>query len=92
MVPHGGLASRVKEIAHDAGSKTRVHAFTLKDEFIHHYGDHAQLLAAHGLDVETIHARIVALVRGFLGPRLVGDVRGASLLSADEGVTLLADP
>jgi predicted dienelactone hydrolase len=44
------------------------------------------------VDVDTIHARIVALVRGFLGPRLVGDVRGASLLAAGEGVSLTADP
>lgn len=53
-VPHGGLGSRVKEIAWDTGSSCQLNCFSLKDEFIHFYGDHAGLLNEHGLSVEKI--------------------------------------
>jgi transketolase len=48
-VPHGGLASRVKEIAWDAHAPCRIDIFTLKDQFIHCYGSQDDLLAAHGI-------------------------------------------
>lgn len=57
-VPHGGLGSRVKEIAHDERASARVHAFSLKDEFIHFYGSHDQLLDVHGLGVDEMLARL----------------------------------
>ena len=57
-VPHGGLAGQVKEIACDERMDCPIHAFTLRDEFIHCYGSHADLLAAHGLDLHTILTRL----------------------------------
>lgn len=53
-VPHGGLGSRVKEIAWDSRASCRLDTFSLKDEFIHCYGTHDELLRAHGLSVEGI--------------------------------------
>ena len=53
-VPEGGLSSRVKQIAWDTQAKSRLHTFTLKDEFIHNYGSSDDLLAAHGISVPLI--------------------------------------
>lgn len=53
-VPHGGLGSRVKEIAWESGAKCSLETFSLKDEFIHCYGSHDELLHAHGLHAERI--------------------------------------
>ncbi len=53
-VPHGGLGSRVKEIAWDTRANCRLDTFSLKDEFIHCYGTHEELLRAHGLSVEDV--------------------------------------
>ena len=53
-VPHGGLGSRVKEIAWDIGAKCQLRCFSLRDEFIHFYGNHAELLNVHGLSAEKI--------------------------------------
>lgn len=57
-VPHGGLGSRVKEIAWNVGARCRLDCFSLKDAFIHVYGSHDELLAAHGLSVPAIHAQL----------------------------------
>lgn len=62
--PHGGLASRVKEIAWDIKAACRIDTFTLQDKFIHNYGSHDELLAAHGLNLETIMAQVEATCRG----------------------------
>ena len=53
-VPHGGLASRVKEIAWDCRASCDLKVFSLRDAFIHIYGSHADVLAAHGLSIEAI--------------------------------------
>jgi transketolase len=53
-VPHGGLGSRVKEIAWDVRATCQLNTFSLKDEFIHCYGTHEELLRAHGLSVEDV--------------------------------------
>lgn len=53
-VPHGGLGSRIKEIAWDSRANCRLETFSLKDEFIHCYGTHDELLRAHGLSVESV--------------------------------------
>lgn len=53
-VPHGGLSSRLKEIAFDASLNTPLQCHTLKDEFIHFYGNHAELLHEHGLSLSKI--------------------------------------
>jgi len=55
MTPHGGLGSRVKEIAWDNQAKCKLMTYSLKDEFIHLYGSHEELLEAHGLSVEQIY-------------------------------------
>jgi transketolase len=57
-VPHGGLGSRVKEIAWDAGAQCQLDCFSLRDEFIHFYGTHAELLDVHGLSVVRITERL----------------------------------
>jgi transketolase len=53
-VPHGGLGSRVKEIAWETGARCRLTCFSLRDQFIHCYGSHADLLGAHGLTAERM--------------------------------------
>lgn len=53
-VPQGGLTSRVKEIAWDTRAPCQLDAFTLQERFIHCYGDHADILAAHGLSRDAI--------------------------------------
>lgn len=57
-VPHGGLGSRVKEIAWDIGARCRLDCFSLKDEFIHFYGSHTELLEVHGLSANEIFSRL----------------------------------
>lgn len=58
MVPHGGLGSRVKEIAWDRRATCQLDAFSLQDEFLHMYGSHEDLLTAHGLTREAILKKI----------------------------------
>jgi transketolase len=58
MAPHGGLGSRVKEIAWDCGATCQLSSFALQDAFIHNYGSHSDLQAAHGLDLHSISARL----------------------------------
>ena len=60
MLPNGGLASRVKEIALDERATCRIDVFTLKDAFVHCYGSHDEALAAHGLSPDAILARLAA--------------------------------
>lgn len=60
-VPHGGLSSRVKEIAWDIAAPAKMRSFTLKDEFIHCYGTHWELLAAHGLHPDRIVRELIAM-------------------------------
>jgi transketolase len=60
MVPRGGLADRVKAIAWEAGARCRIETLSLKHEFVHVYGKHEELLAAHGLSVQEIVRRIEA--------------------------------
>ena len=57
-VPHGGLSSRVKEIALDNHFKGEIQCFTLKDKFIHFYGNHKELLEKHGISVQKILDKI----------------------------------
>jgi transketolase len=57
-VPRGGLAGLVKEIAWDQRAACSLNTFTLRDEFIHNYGSHNDLLAAHGLDLHTISTKL----------------------------------
>jgi transketolase len=60
-VPKGGLGSQVKESAWNISARCSVHCFSLKDEFIHFYGTHSELLEEHGLSANRI-------VEALLGP------------------------
>ncbi|MGE5537997.1 MAG: transketolase family protein [Gemmatimonas sp.] len=53
-VPQGGLGPQTKQIAWDVRADCRLDVFTLQDSFIHNYGSHDDLLAAHGLSVPQI--------------------------------------
>lgn len=57
-VPQGGLAPQTKQIAWDVKAGCELHTFTLQDAFIHNYGSHDDLLAAHGISTDRIHAAI----------------------------------
>jgi transketolase len=57
-MPHGGLGSRVKEIAWDTKATCRIHHFSLEDAFHHVYGSHSDLLARHGLSRDAVLARL----------------------------------
>ena len=52
--PNGSLSMRVKELAWERRATCRLDTFTLKDEFIHCYGSHEDLLAEHGLSTNRI--------------------------------------
>lgn len=56
--PQGGLAAQTKQIAWDAKATCDLKTFSLQDEFIHNYGSHDDLLAAHGLDVGKISQQL----------------------------------
>lgn len=56
--PNGSVGRRVKELAWDAGITCRIDAFSLRDEFIHVYGDHADVLEAHGLSLSALSAKL----------------------------------
>jgi transketolase len=54
----GSLGLDVKRIAWDRRATCRLETFSLKDEFIHIYGSHADLLKAHGLTAGQIAERV----------------------------------
>jgi transketolase len=58
MVPQGGLGDAVKVLAWESGAKCRIECLSLKHEFVHTYGSHEQLLAAHGISVQEIVRRL----------------------------------
>jgi transketolase len=58
--PQGGLAPQTKQVAWDTGAKCRLDTFTLKDEFIHNYGSHDDLLADHGISMKAIMEKVGA--------------------------------
>lgn len=58
-VPHGALASRVKEIAWEVRAPCRLETFTLKDEFIHCYGSYDDLLERHGISPVLVAAKVL---------------------------------
>lgn len=58
--PIGSLGGRVKALAWEANAKCRISAFGLKDQFIHCYGSHDDLLAAHGLSADFIMSHLAA--------------------------------
>lgn len=58
LAPYGGLGPRVKAIAWDSKARCRLDTFALEDAFHHVYGSHGELLAAHGLSLDTILAKL----------------------------------
>jgi transketolase len=56
----GGLAAQVKQLAWDCKAPCDLRTFSLKDEFIHAYGTHAELLRAHGLSAPLIYDSLAA--------------------------------
>lgn len=56
--PQGGLAPQTKQIAWDSRATCRLDTFTLKDEFIHNYGSHDDLLADHGISMDAILKKV----------------------------------
>lgn len=63
-VAHGGLSSKLKELAYECSSRTVIKVFHLKDEFIHFYGSYDGLLEKHGISVERIISCGKALLNG----------------------------
>jgi transketolase len=58
MSPQGSLGMKVKALAYERGASSRIHCFSLRDEFVHVYGSHEEVLAAHGLTADNIMAGI----------------------------------
>ena len=54
MVPRGGLADKVKGLCWESNAKCTLNTISLKDEFIHIYGSHEQLLQAHDVTVSRV--------------------------------------
>lgn len=52
--PQGGLAAQLKQLAWEIRAECRLDTFTLRDAFIHNYGSHDDMLAAHGLSAGRI--------------------------------------
>jgi transketolase len=63
MVPRGGLGEAVRGLAWETAARVRIECLSLKDEFIHVYGKHEELLAAHGISVQDVLARCEKLIR-----------------------------
>lgn len=59
-VPHGGLGSRVKELAWDEKADCVIDHFSLKDKFVHAYGSHDEALAAHDFTIDSFYGRLSA--------------------------------
>lgn len=55
-----GLGPKTKQIAWDMRATCELETFALKDEFIHLYGSHDDLLRAHGITVPQILAKLTA--------------------------------
>ena len=55
----GGLGSIVKEAAYNNTYKGKIFSFSLKDKFIHCYGDQNDLLNKHGVNVNKFYRKIL---------------------------------
>ena len=56
----GSLGGQIKQLAWDVQAKCKLLTFSLKDEFIHQFGSHRDMLEAHGLTPQVIYDAIVA--------------------------------
>lgn len=57
-VSRGGLSDLCERIAFRIGMKGRLYGFGIKDQFVHFNGKREDMLAQHGLTVESILARL----------------------------------
>ena len=57
--PPGSLAGQVKQIAWDFQKKSDIRTIGLQDEFIKCYGSRDELLAAHGITIDSILDQII---------------------------------
>jgi transketolase len=57
-VPSGSLGAAIKQVAWEVKANCEVHSFSLQDAFIHVYGSHDDVLAAHGLSPNRILAAL----------------------------------
>ena len=57
--PFGGVSSLVKGLAFSIKNDVKILSFTLKDEFIHCFGSHDDILDAHGLSAQNIYRAIL---------------------------------
>ena len=57
----GGLNNIVKTAAYEEGYSGKILNFSLKDKFIHCYGNHDDLLEKHGISVNKIYKKILSL-------------------------------
>lgn len=55
---HGGLGTKVKEIAWDSQASTKLHTFGMKDEFLHFFGSQTEMWKLHGLSINDITAGV----------------------------------
>jgi len=60
--PHA-LGLEIEALSQRVGYRGAVSAFSLKDEFIHCYGSHQDVLSAHGLEELSIATQIRAVIR-----------------------------
>lgn len=58
-VYHGGLGMMIEAIAQKYKITKEIMLFNLRDEFIHCYGEHKDILQAHGLSVENLAQKIL---------------------------------
>lgn len=64
MSSQGSLGTKLKALAYECQSTCRIRSFSLQDEFIHVYGDHEAVLAAHGLTAEAIMSAVGSMKPG----------------------------
>ena len=57
----GGLGAQLKQLAWEVRADCTIKTFSLKDEFIHFYGNQRELWTAHGLDESIIYRELAAL-------------------------------
>ena len=57
----GGLGAQLKQLAWEVGARCTLKTFSLKDEFIHFYGNQRELWTAHGLDESIIYRELAAM-------------------------------
>jgi len=58
MVARGGLGEAVRSLAYEINARCAIEHISLKDKFIHIYGTHADVLAAHGITEEAVREKI----------------------------------